>query len=56
MEDLKRYKLGSVIGRGGFAEVWDATDKTDGSQVAIKFVITDLLNYMSRAEMSGNLN
>ncbi len=37
--DQDRFKLLSVLGKGGFGEVWLAHDSKLGKDVAIKFVI-----------------
>ena len=37
MKDFLNYKLESMIGEGGFGQVWSARDKHTGEEVAIKF-------------------
>ncbi len=39
MANVEGYSLHSIIGKGGFGEVWDASDKITGGKVAIKIVI-----------------
>lgn len=39
---LTRYDLGKMIGEGGVGRVFAATDKTDGSQVALKVLKAEL--------------
>ena len=31
-----RYRIGDLLGRGGMADVWRATDLDTGSEVAVK--------------------
>lgn len=39
---LSRYQLGEVLGEGGMARVFAATDRTDGSRVALKVLRPEL--------------
>ncbi len=36
-----RYQIEKKLGQGGFGQVWSATDLTSGSQVALKFLLSD---------------
>ncbi|NXQ55697.1 PIM1 kinase, partial [Anthoscopus minutus] len=39
----ERYRLGSMLGSGGFGSVYAATRLSDGAPVAIKCVVQDLI-------------
>ncbi|XP_064257930.1 serine/threonine-protein kinase pim-1-like [Passer domesticus] len=43
----ERYRLGSLLGRGGFGSVWSATRLSDGAPVAIKRVPRDRIRHWS---------
>jgi len=38
MKEFLHYKLDTLMGQGGFGEVWSATDLLTKASVAIKFV------------------
>ncbi|MFM5951898.1 MAG: protein kinase domain-containing protein, partial [Micrococcales bacterium] len=40
----ERYEVGSLIGRGGMADVYEGTDTRLGRKVAIKLLKSDLAN------------
>ncbi len=44
-----RYRVERLLGRGGLGEVWEATDRTLGRRVAIKFV-TGAMQYPEAAQ------
>ncbi|NWY34980.1 PIM1 kinase, partial [Pheucticus melanocephalus] len=41
----KRYRLGSLLGSGGFGSVFAATRLSDGAPVAIKRVLRDRIQH-----------
>jgi len=41
-----QYQLGGLLGKGGFASVYQATKKSDGSRVAVKMVEKDRIVHM----------
>ena len=44
-EPMPGYRLKQLVGKGGFAEVWEATTPDGGSSVAMKFMhVTDGIN------------
>jgi len=48
----KEYQLGNVLGKGGFGTVHKATRRSDGTNVAVKFVNKDTMVAMDSVEDS----
>ena len=49
----KEYQLGNVLGKGGFGTVHKATRRSDGANVAVKFVTKD--NMVAMDSIDDNL-
>ncbi|MER6925863.1 protein kinase, partial [Streptomyces spiralis] len=56
-----RYRMDTVIGRGGMGEVWRALDEVLGRQVAVKLLLNDAdasaeARFRLEAQTSARLN
>lgn len=47
-----RYELGRIIGRGGFAVVYEALDRANGSVVAVKVLVDQARDEITRARFA----